>query len=100
MTDVFVQALKAGKVVKFRPKGNSMTPKIKSGEEVTVSPEISGLSVGDIVFCRVKSSYYVHLIKAIEFVEKERFQIGNNHGRINGWIGRQMIFGKVIEIAP
>jgi hypothetical protein len=31
-------------------------------------------------------------------VEGKRFQIGNNHGRINGWIGTNNIFGKLKEV--
>ena len=52
------------------------------------------LQVGDIIFCKVILSY-LHLIKAIQ---GERFQIGNNRGRINGWISAGTIFGKCIEI--
>jgi len=32
------------------------------------------------------------LIKAIQ---GKRFQIGNNRGRINGWIGENGIYGKI-----
>ena len=71
-----------------------MKPKILSGQQVTVTPQKS-LKEGDIVFCKVKGNYYVHLIKAIK---GDRFQIGNNRGRINGWIGRNQIFGKVTKV--
>jgi hypothetical protein len=27
-----------------------------------------------------------------------RFQIGNNRGRINGWVGANGIFGKCVKI--
>jgi len=33
---------------------------------------------------------YLHLVKAIQ---GSRYQIGNNLGRINGWIGPNSIFG-------
>ena len=36
---------------------------------------------------------YLHLVKA---VQGKRFQIGNNRGRINGWIGENAIYGKCI----
>jgi hypothetical protein len=51
--------------------------------------------VGDIVLCRIGGSEYLHIIKAIG---RGRFQIGNNRGRINGWVGSNGIFGKCIRI--
>lgn len=36
------------------------------------------------MLCKVNGTEYLHLIKAIQ---GSRFQIGNNKGRINGWIG-------------
>ena len=73
-----------------------MTGRIESGQLCTVAPvESSTLQVGDIVLCRVHGSEYIHLIKAIQ---GERFQIGNNRGGINGWIGSNSIFGKCISI--
>jgi hypothetical protein len=37
------------------------------------------------------------LIKAIDGV---RFQIGNNRGGINGWVGKNAIFGMAIKVEP
>ena len=93
MNKNFADKLNEGETVSFKPRGNSMKPKINSGDLITVSPDISDISKGDIVFCKVKGKYYVHLIKA---VSKNRFQIGNNHGRVNGWT--KQVYGKVIEI--
>jgi exosome complex RNA-binding protein Csl4 len=61
-----------------------MKGKINSSQLVTVEP-IRGkiLKKGDFVLCRVNGSQYLHLIKAIQV---EQFQIGNNIGRVNGWI--------------
>jgi len=53
------------------------------------------LQVGDIVLCKVKGREYLHLIKAIQGA---RFQIGNNRGRINGWVTAHSIFGKCIAV--
>lgn len=90
-----IEDLKTGKTVSFRPRGNSMKPKIESGELVTVSPETNDLKQGDIVFCKVKGNNYIHLISAID---GERYQISNNHNFINGWISKNSIFGKVIKV--
>ena len=55
------------------------------------------LQVDDVVLCRVRGSEYLHLVKAIQ---GRRFQIGNNRGFINGWIGADSIFGKCVRIEP
>lgn len=95
-----IEKLQKGETVSFRPKGNSMKPKIESGDLVTVSPDISSLEVDDIVLCKVKGNHYVHLIKAIKTEkEKKLYLIGNNKGGINGLIGLNSVFGKVVSVS-
>jgi hypothetical protein len=73
-----------------------MKGRIESGQLCTVAPvDPATLEVDDIVLCKVGGSEYLHLIKAIQGA---RFQIGNNRGHVNGWIGPQAIFGKCIRI--
>lgn len=74
-----------------------MQGKIESGQLCTVEPiaDLSVLEKGDIILCKVNGTEYLHLIKAIQ---GSRFQIGNNRGRINGWIGPNAIFGKCIKV--
>ena len=93
----YIAMLKNGETVSFRPRGNSMQGKIESGQLCTVEPiaDFSSLQKGDIVLCKVNGNEYLHLIKAIN---GKRFQIGNNRGRINGWIGANSIFGKCVKI--
>lgn len=91
----YIAKLQQQQEVSFRPRGNSMQPLINSGDLVTVSPDISELSVGSVVLCKVSGKHYLHLIKAID---KDRYQIGNNRGGINGWIGLSSIFGKAIRV--
>jgi len=76
-----------------------MSPRIKSGQLCTVEPvtPTTTLQVGDIVLCRVRGNEYLHLIKAIQ---GDRFQIGNNRGHINGWIGKAAIFGRLMKVEP
>jgi len=50
---------------------------------------------GDIVLCRLRGAEYLHLVRA---VQGGRFQIGNNRGHINGWIGANGIFGKGTKV--
>jgi hypothetical protein len=91
-----IAKLKEGETVSFRPRGNSMAGKIESGQLCTVEPVDSAtLQVGDIVLCKVNGYEYLHLVKAIQ---GGRFQIGNNRGRINGWISANAIFGKCVAV--
>ncbi len=91
-----IAELAAGRSVKFRPRGNSMIPRIYSGNEITVEPvQESQLKANDIVFCKVKGFYFIHLISA---VSNKGFQISNNRGHINGTIKFSQIYGKVTEV--
>ena len=91
-----IEKLRAGATVAFRPRGHSMSGKIESGQLCTVAPvDPVTLQVGDIVLCKVNGREYLHLVKAIQ---GPRFQIGNNRGHINGWVGRQSIYGKLIAV--
>jgi len=48
----YIDRLKKGETVQFRPRGNSMSGKIESGQLCTVVPVRSeDLKVGDIVLC-------------------------------------------------
>lgn len=75
-----IEALQRGETVSFRPRGNSMEPKIKSGNLCTVAPvtDFLTLSPGDILLCKVKGNHYLHLLSAVD--SNERLQISNNKG--------------------
>jgi len=90
-----IEKLKRGEPVTIRPHGNSMRPKINSGDRVDISPD-EDYNKGDIVLVKVRGRVYLHLIKAIK---DDRFLIGNNHGRINGWANKKAIYGKVVKIS-
>ena len=92
----YIEKLKNGETVQFRPRGHSMKGKIASGQLVTVEPLGNRkLQLNDIVLCKVNRSQYLHLIKAIQ---GNRYQIGNNIGKINGWITQNGIFGICINV--
>ena len=93
----YIEQLQRNEAVQFRPRGNSMTGKIESGQLVTVVPlGDRKIQIGDIVLCKVNGAQYLHLVKA---VSGERFQIGNNQGRINGWTSRRNIFSVVTSVS-
>lgn len=93
------KVLAEGKNASFRPKGNSMSGKISSGQLVTVSPDIKDVKKGDIVFCKVKGNHYVHLVQAVkQKMGDTLYQIGNVRGHTNGTVGVNCVFGKVIRV--
>ncbi len=93
----YIAKLKNGETVRFRPHGNSMTPRIESGALVTVEPTPAavGVQVGDVVLCTVKGSCLLHLVGAMG---SGRFRIENNHGHVNGWASAEHVHGKVTRI--
>jgi len=91
-----IKQLREGKTVVIKPRGHSMKPKVCSGDRVTLEPcQADDLEVGDIVLVRAKGNVYLHLIKA---VDDKRYQIGNNRGGINGWVGAGAIYGRATLI--
>lgn len=93
----YIAQLLEGKTVSFRPRGNSMTGKISSGQLCTVEPikDIKTVRKGDIVLCKVGGAQYLHLVSS---VSGERFQISNNHNHVNGWTTAKNIFGRLINV--
>jgi len=90
-----VEKLLSGETITSKEAGNSMLPILKSRQAVILEPtDWTKVKIGDIVFCRVHSHYYTHLVKATD--QKRGCLIGNNHGGINGW--SKSIYGKVIKI--
>lgn len=95
----YIKKLQAGETVQFRPRGNSMQPKIESGQLCTVEPmkEETPLHAGDVVLCKVNGREFLHIIKV---VRDGRYQIGNNKGHINGWVGPKSIYGRLAKVEP
>lgn len=92
----YIQKLIAGETVQFRPHGNSMLPRIRSGQLCTVSPaDLDSIAVGDVVLCKVHGREFLHLVSA---VRGGQFQISNSKGHINGWVGPKSIFGKLVKV--
>ena len=55
----YIEKLRAGESVSFRPRGQSMTGRIESGQLCTVVPvDPDTLCVGDIVLCKVAGNEY------------------------------------------
>lgn len=89
--------LKQGRPAMVRPQGGSMRGRIESGQLVTIAPAtIADIRPDDVVFVAWKGNYLLHLAKE---VEPDRVLIGNNLGKINGWVTAPAILGKVISVA-
>ena len=71
------EALAQGRTAQVRPRGHSMKGEVNNGDLVTPEP------------CDL------HLIKA---VNQGRFLISNNCGGMNGWVGRNCIYGKATKV--
>ena len=87
-----IKRLLAGETIEYAEGGNSMTPLIKSREPIILAPVPEGHTFkrGQIVFVRVRGNIYTHKISA---VEKDRVQISNNHGHVNGWTMKSNVYG-------
>ena len=95
VTDALTE-LAAGRQVQVRPFGGSMRGRIESGQLVTlarVKPE--DVRVDDTILVRWRRNYLLHLVKEIR---DDQFLIGNNVGKINGWISADAILGKVVAV--
>lgn len=94
-----VPALQQGRTVRFRPRGNSMRPRIESGALCTVAPLAASdeIQIGDVVLCRVHGRIFFHLVTAIH---QGRYRIGNNHGHTNGWTTRAHVYGRLVRVEP
>lgn len=91
-----IKRINAGEEVVLHPKGNSMRPRIKSGERIVLSSvDAKKLELNDIVLAKVKGRYYLHLISKIE---GDKIEISNNHGWCNGTTSRDKIYAIVSEI--
>lgn len=94
----YISLLARGERVSFRPRGHSMRGRIESGQLCTVVPvDAAALTAGEIVLCTVRGRHYLHIIKAIR---DGAFQIGNNVGRINGWVDASAIHGRCVAVEP
>lgn len=104
-----IKNLTEGVCITIRPKGNSMLPLIKSGQEVTIQPTggwmadhgRTRLPENAIVLCKVKGKHFLHKIKSTSLsssLADVRYMIANNKGKENGWIGINAIYGVVTHI--
>lgn len=92
-----IARLQAGELVRdYREGGNSMTPLIRHQQPVTLAPvDPTQLERGDMVFVKVRGRIYTHKVVGLR---RGQVQIGNNHGRVNGWTSLDKVYGIVTEV--
>merc|ERR1712187_35515 len=81
--------LQRGEIVEFRGGGNSLMPKIRSGECCQYLPvtKHEDIKENDIVFCQIKGRYWGHRVKSITKVggeDEKHYTISNMKGWENG----------------
>lgn len=92
LTDALTD-LRAGRAAHVRPLGGSMRGRIESGQEVTLSPvDPADVKADDVVLVAWKGNYILHLVKE---ATADQLLIGNNLGKINGWVPRSAVVGRV-----
>lgn len=110
----YIEKLKRGETVQFRPRGHSMTGRVNDGQLVTVEPLKQAAKRGDVVLCKVNGREYLHLVKAVKVrrltettygegltpdVESRithQYLIGNNRGGTNGWTTH--LYGRMVKV--
>lgn len=90
------QELLAGRTVQVRPFGGSMRGRIESGQLVTLAPVTAAeVHVDDVVLVAWHGNYLLHLVKEIK---DDQLLLGNNLGKVNGWVAAAAVLGKVVGV--
>jgi hypothetical protein len=73
-----------------------MRGRIESGQLVTLAPvSPADVQVDDAVLVAWRGNYLLHLVKEIN---DDQVLIGNNVGKINGWVEISAVLGKVVAV--
>ena len=103
------EALLKGRKCFYRSSGNSLAPRVRSGNGCCYHPVTNADEVNenDIVFCEVQPGdrFYAHVVKYKYWHTGDpheppqwAFIISNIKGRENGWCYMEHIYGKCVEI--
>jgi hypothetical protein len=94
-----LRELAAGRRVQVANSGGSMRGRIGEEELATIAPVVAAgreIEVDDIVYVRIRKDRFVcHLVKDAKV---GRFLIGDNLVGIDGWVGPDTIYGKVVRV--
>ena len=99
--DPLLEALKEGRSHTWTvPEGGnlaSMRKAIRHGQTLTISPvtEAVEIQVGDFVLVKWHQTDIFHIVGEIQ---NDQYLIVNSLGKVNGWVGKQEILGKITKI--
>lgn len=89
--DAAIRALKRGESITIRPRGDSMLPRIKSGQRVELRPPADGEPrKGQVALVRVRGRVLLHKVAQ---VSGPKLLITSQRGKVNGWTTRARCFG-------
>ncbi len=98
-----LESLEKGEDASVRPHGGSMRGRVESGQLVTLkTATFDDVGVDDIVFIRWKNNYLLHLVLEIaeHSVTGNKMLIGNNVGKVNGWVDGSAVLAKLTSVHP
>jgi len=73
-----------------------MRGRIESGQLVTLAPvNSSDVRVDDVVLVEWRGNFLLHLVKE---VQSDQLLIGNNLGKINGYVPSSSVIGRVESV--
>ena len=73
-----------------------MRGRIESGQLVMLAPvEPSEIRVDDIVLVEWRGNFLLHVVKEIR---DGQLLIGNNLGKVNGWVPGPAVVGRVVAV--
>ena len=88
--------LKSNEEVTVQPFGGSMRGRIESGQLVTLEPvDAAQLAIDDVIFVEWGNNYLLHLVTGMK---DDQIEIGNNLGKINGWVPASAALGRVVAV--
>lgn len=92
-----IERLQAGQTVEFRPRGDSMSPRIRSGQRVVVEP-VGQTTIRRGMIVLVEMNARTHYLHCVSAVAGSRVQISNAAGRVNGWVDVARVHGLLVFV--
>lgn len=97
--EVAIKTLKDNGYVIISCNGHSMEPLIYPKEKIhLLKVDHDLLRENDVVLVRIHGALQCHKISAID-KPNNRYQISNNKGFVNGWVGETCICGLAVQVA-